>query len=109
MAKQKFEITGMTCSACSSHVEKSVCKLSGMNEVTVNLLTNSMQVAYDESLCSEDKSLKRWRRPVTAQGRQRQKERRAETEPGQEKQRQATGQRERAKERQERTAPDGRP
>ena len=55
MIKQKYEVTGMTCSACSSHVEKSVCKLSGMNEVTVNLLTNSMQVAYDESLCSEDK------------------------------------------------------
>ena len=53
--KQKFTVTGMTCSACSSHVEKSVCKLPGMNEVTVNLLTNSMQVAYDESLCSEDK------------------------------------------------------
>ena len=54
MTKQKYTVTGMTCSACSSHVEKSVCKLSGMGDVTVNLLTNSMQVQYDENLCSED-------------------------------------------------------
>lgn len=55
MKKEKYAVTGMTCSACSSHVEKSVCKLQGMNEVTVNLLTNSMQVAYDETLCDEQK------------------------------------------------------
>ena len=46
--KQSFNVTGMTCSACSSHVEKAVKKLEGVNEVTVSLLTNSMQVAYDE-------------------------------------------------------------
>lgn len=55
MRKQKFAVTGMTCSACSSHVEKSVRKLSGMKEVTVNLLTNSMQVEYDEGVCDETK------------------------------------------------------
>ncbi|MCM1135999.1 MAG: heavy metal translocating P-type ATPase [Clostridium sp.] len=53
MVKQKYAVTGMSCSACSSHVEKSVRKLSGMKEVTVNLLTNSMQVVYDEAACSE--------------------------------------------------------
>ena len=53
MRKEKYAVTGMTCSACSSHVEKSVCKLPGMDEVTVNLLTNSMQVVYDEALCTE--------------------------------------------------------
>ncbi len=53
MRKEKYAVTGMTCSACSSHVEKSVCKLPGMEEVTVNLLTNSMQVVYDEALCTE--------------------------------------------------------
>ena len=47
--KEKFDITGMTCSACSSRVEKCVAKLEGMKEVQVNLLTNSMQVQYDES------------------------------------------------------------
>lgn len=55
MKKEKYAVTGMTCSACSAHVEKSVGKLPGMKEVTVNLLTNSMQIAYDETLCSEDK------------------------------------------------------
>lgn len=55
MKKEKYAVTGMTCSACSSHVEKSVGKLPGMNEVMVNLLTNSMQVVYDEKLCDENK------------------------------------------------------
>ena len=55
MKKEKYAVTGMTCSACSSHVEKSVGKLKGMQKVTVNLLTNSMQVEYDESLCSKEK------------------------------------------------------
>jgi len=53
MKNQKYMVTGMTCSACSSHVEKSVSKLEGMKAVTVNLLTNSMQVSYDETLCNE--------------------------------------------------------
>ena len=47
--KQKFNVTGMTCSACSSHVEKSVGKLTGVENVSVNLLTNSMQVEFDEN------------------------------------------------------------
>lgn len=54
MIKQKYAVTGMTCSACSSHVEKSVSKLNGIEQVSVNLLTNSMQVAYDEGLCNEE-------------------------------------------------------
>lgn len=55
MKKQKYEVTGMTCSACSSHVEKAVGKLLGIKQVTVNLLTNSMQVEYDEAVCNEEK------------------------------------------------------
>ena len=50
--KEKFDVTGMTCSACSSRVEKCVSKLDGMNEVTVNLLTNSMQVEFDDTRLS---------------------------------------------------------
>lgn len=50
----KFDVTGMTCSACSAHVEKSVSKLNGVDKVSVNLLTNSMQVEYNEELISED-------------------------------------------------------
>ena len=53
--KQKYDITGMTCSACSSRVEKSVSKLDGIGTVSVNLLTNSMQVEYpDGALTTEE-------------------------------------------------------
>lgn len=46
--KQKFHVTGMTCSACSAAVENSVKKVDGVQEVQVNLLTNSMTVEYAE-------------------------------------------------------------
>lgn len=53
--KQKFDVTGMTCSACSAHVEKAVGKLEGIQAVNVNLLQNSMVVEYDETaLQTED-------------------------------------------------------
>lgn len=55
MIKEKYVVTGMTCSACSSHVEKSVGKLPGMEKISVNLLTNSMQVEYDEAVCDTEK------------------------------------------------------
>lgn len=48
MKKEKFDVTGMTCSACSSRVEKCVSRLEGVQEVSVNLLTNSMVVSYDD-------------------------------------------------------------
>ena len=44
MVKTKYDVTGMTCSACSAHVEKAVRKVEGVVNVTVNLLTNSMVV-----------------------------------------------------------------
>ncbi|MDR1668549.1 MAG: heavy metal translocating P-type ATPase [Oscillospiraceae bacterium] len=44
-----FDITGMTCSACSARIEKSVAKLEGVQSVAVNLLKNSMSVSFDES------------------------------------------------------------
>ena len=54
MKKQNFVITGMTCSACSSRVEKCVSAIDGTSDVSVNLLTNSMRLSYDENLTSED-------------------------------------------------------
>ena len=51
--KQKFDVTGMTCSACSAHVEKSVTKVPGVRSVTVNLLSNNMAVDYDETASSD--------------------------------------------------------
>ena len=56
--KNQFDVTGMTCSACSSHVEKSVAKLEGVDKVSVNLLTNSMQVEYDETKLDTDGIIK---------------------------------------------------
>ncbi len=46
--KQSFTVTGMTCSACSAHVEKAVSHLEGVRSVAVSLMTNSMTVEYDE-------------------------------------------------------------
>ncbi|MBQ7050115.1 MAG: cadmium-translocating P-type ATPase [Firmicutes bacterium] len=48
--KEKYNVTGMTCSACSSRVDKCVRKLDGVKDVNVNLLTNSMNVIYDENV-----------------------------------------------------------
>ncbi|MBQ9964503.1 MAG: heavy metal translocating P-type ATPase [Clostridia bacterium] len=51
--KQRFSVTGMTCTACSSHVHGSVCKLNGVEDVQVNLMTNSMTVEYDPYVVTE--------------------------------------------------------
>ena len=51
--KQRFDVTGMTCSACSAHVEKAV-RGCGVQSVSVNLLQNSMTVDYDESRLTSD-------------------------------------------------------
>ena len=55
--KQKFTVSGMTCSACQAHVQKSVAALPGIQSVQVNLLTHSMVVEYRESLLSEKQIL----------------------------------------------------
>ena len=49
-----FDVRGMTCAACSAHVEKSVRKVEGVSDVSVSLLTNSMEVAFDPSVCTAD-------------------------------------------------------
>ncbi len=56
MKKAKFAIQGMTCSSCSSHVEKAVSKLEGIQNVNVNLLSNNMTVNYDETIL-DDKTI----------------------------------------------------
>ena len=48
MMKERYNISGMTCSACSSHVEKAVNKLAGVEKASVNLLTETMEVSYDQ-------------------------------------------------------------
>ena len=54
MRKEKFEITGMHCSACSSRIEKVVGKQKGVEEINVNLLKNNMHVTFDEGLISAE-------------------------------------------------------
>lgn len=54
MKKEKFEVQGMTCSACQSHVEKAVSRLEGVKNVNVNLLSNNMVVEYDEKKVNEN-------------------------------------------------------
>ncbi|MDD3122754.1 MAG: heavy metal translocating P-type ATPase [Candidatus Izemoplasmatales bacterium] len=56
--KQKFDVSGMTCAACQSTIEKDLSKLSGVNEVTVSLLTNSMIVDFDEVKSDPSKIIK---------------------------------------------------
>ncbi len=55
---QKFDVTGMTCSACSAHVEKSIGKLEGVSSAQVNLLANQMKVEYDEKALTSDQIIK---------------------------------------------------
>ena len=54
MRKDHFDVTGMSCAACSARVEKSVAKLPGIKEVSVNLLKNSMTVEYDEAALTSE-------------------------------------------------------
>lgn len=51
---EKYNVTGMSCAACSAHVEKAVSALSGVSNVTVNLLTNSMTLDRDDSVSEND-------------------------------------------------------
>lgn len=52
MIKEKYIVEGMTCAACSAHVDKAVNSLDGIISCTVNLLSNNMEVEYDEAKCS---------------------------------------------------------
>ena len=56
--KDKFSITGMSCAACQSRVEKAVNGLDGVSVASVNLLTNSMVADYDENVLSCDDIIK---------------------------------------------------
>ena len=49
-----FDVKGMSCAACSAHVEKSVRNLPGVQSVAVSLLTNSMEVEFDPAQVSVD-------------------------------------------------------
>ncbi len=46
--KRKYDIIGMTCSACSAHIDKAIRHIDGIQSVNVNLLSNFMVVEFDE-------------------------------------------------------------
>ena len=52
--KQRFSVTGMSCTACSSHVERAVSALAGVRSVSVDLMQNRMTVDYDENALSPE-------------------------------------------------------
>ena len=54
MKHEKFEVGGMTCAACQAHVDKAVRSVAGVSDVTVNLLSGSMTVDYDEGCASAE-------------------------------------------------------
>lgn len=58
MKKEQFNVTGMTCAACSARVEKAVGKLPGVDKIAVNLLKNSMVVEYDEAALDTQKIIR---------------------------------------------------
>jgi len=58
MKSQKFNVTGMTCSACSARIEKNINKTEGVIEANVNLLNNSMMIKYDDSVINESDIIK---------------------------------------------------
>jgi Cu+-exporting ATPase len=56
--KEKYNVTGMTCAACSAAVEKNVKKLEGVKDISVNLLQNNMNVEFDESVLTQEDIIK---------------------------------------------------
>lgn len=55
--KERFDVTGMTCASCQANVEKAVRKL-GVDDVNVNLVSETMNVSYDKDKISEDDIIK---------------------------------------------------
>lgn len=53
MKTEKFNVTGMTCAACSAHVEKAVRGVPGVDTISVNLLMNNMMVSYGETATAD--------------------------------------------------------
>ena len=53
MKIRRYKVTGMSCSACSSHVEKCVSKMNGVSKVSVNLLAGIMEAEFDETVLKE--------------------------------------------------------
>src|SRR6056297_3208540 len=55
---EKYNVTGMTCAACSAAVEKNVKKLEGVKNINVNLLQNNMSVEFEEGKLTQEDIIK---------------------------------------------------
>ena len=53
--KEIYNISGMSCAACASTVEKSVKKLPGVKQANVNLLQNRLDIEYDDAKLNDSK------------------------------------------------------
>ena len=56
--EKKYDVRGMTCSACVANVTKAVERLDGVNNANVNLMTNSMKVNFDENKIDDEEIIK---------------------------------------------------
>lgn len=56
--KEKYDVIGMSCSACSAHIDKAIRNVDGVQDVNVNLLNNSMVVDYDDQKVNPDLIMK---------------------------------------------------
>lgn len=56
--KQRFDVYGMSCSACSAKIQNRLNNENGVTDCEVNLLTNSMQIEFDEAVIDTDKIIK---------------------------------------------------
>ncbi|MDY6094468.1 MAG: heavy metal translocating P-type ATPase [Candidatus Enteromonas sp.] len=52
--KRKYDVKGMMCASCQSHVENAVKDLPGVHAYSVSLLTNSMNLEFDPNLCNDE-------------------------------------------------------
>lgn len=58
MKKVLFDVIVMSCASCQAHVDKAVSSLKGVNNCNVNLISNSMEVEFDETILSEKEIIK---------------------------------------------------
>ncbi|MDR2427138.1 MAG: heavy metal translocating P-type ATPase [Endomicrobium sp.] len=59
MEKKTFNITGMTCSACSARIERAISKIGGIKKADVNLLKNTLTVSFDSSIVGIEQIIKK--------------------------------------------------
>ena len=67
MEKKVFNIDGMTCASCAQTVENSAKKLEGVEDASVNLATEKLNVQYDGSILTETDIKVQFQMQVTKQ------------------------------------------